>query len=220
MPTGRAMFPDLPVMVAPTRSPWYHLHLLPEAAITVQRVTLTSAGLTATVPLARHFVLTGTLLPVGMTKGVRIVARDRGTGIVAPPTSAMVNEQGGYAVSVDPERQYELVAEPPAGSGLALTVLDDFKEIHSAQPSPAPDYTVAMGFSFMGQVRAEGRVIDLLRFHRRCTGTGVLRGVSVVAWIRTWPSRRPSPRPPEPSRYLAAPPLAKVVIPRRLVTNE
>ncbi|MEP6653914.1 MAG: hypothetical protein ABJA82_11170 [Myxococcales bacterium] len=157
--TGRAMFPNLPVTaykitVVPPSS-------IPDAAITVQRVTLATAGLTATVPLARHLVLTGTLLPIGMTKGVRIVARDRGTGVVrgtgiaAPPTSALVNEQGGYAVSVDPEHQYELIAEPPAGSGLALTVLDDFKEIHSVQPS-APDYPVARGFPFRGQVRADG----------------------------------------------------------------
>lgn len=153
--TGRAMFPDLPVTVTPYKVTVVPPSSLAEAAITVQRVTLTSAGLTATVPLVRHLVLTGNLLPVGMTKGVRIVARDRGTGIVAPPTSALVNEQGGYAVSVDPERQYELIAEPPAGSGLALTVLD-VKNIGSAQPSPALDYTVATGFPFMGQVRVEG----------------------------------------------------------------
>ena len=78
-------------------------------------MTLTRAGLTATVPRARHLFLTGNLLPVGMTKGVRIVARDRGTGIEAPPTSALVNEQGGFAVSVQHEGNYEVPAERQAG---------------------------------------------------------------------------------------------------------
>ena len=113
-------------------------------------------GVTATVVLVPRVTVPGRLLPLGKTAGVRIVAHDQSSGIAAPVTSALVDDQGGYALSLHPGRQYELVAEPPPGQfALARTVLD-IKNSPVSRGAPALDYTVAAGFPFQGIVVGEG----------------------------------------------------------------
>src|SRR5450432_2743926 len=122
-PSGLASFPSLPlgayqVTVVPPAS-------LPDAALTTTSVSLTAAGFAGTIPLARHVRLSGTLLPLATTIGMRVIARDQSPGLVAPLGSAIVGDQGQYSLDVAPGRLYRLVAEPLAGSAMARTVLGD-----------------------------------------------------------------------------------------------
>jgi hypothetical protein len=92
------------------------------------------------------------LLPAGGTNGVHVVARDLGSGVVAPVQTAVAGDRGVYSLSVAPGRQYQLVADPPLGSGLARTVLGPPMDV-GAGDTVAPDFTVAPAVSFTSTAR-------------------------------------------------------------------
>jgi hypothetical protein len=157
---------------------------LPGTVLTTAFVTLTAAGLIAKVPLSRPVLLSGTLLPNdnSRTSGVRVIARDQSTGIVAEVTSAVVGDQGGYTLSVAPGRQYQLVADPPAGRGLARTVLGSGDPVLvGSNDTVADTFTVGGAVSFTGTVRSDGRTVGGAVVQVFCAGFPCLDPASPVA---------------------------------------
>jgi hypothetical protein len=86
-------------------------------------MTKTAGDQAVSVILAGAVTLIGTILPVSATAGVRVVARDQGTGLVATDTSAMVDQSGAFSLRLAPNRSYRLVAEPLPRGAFARTVL-------------------------------------------------------------------------------------------------
>ncbi len=179
---GLARFPNLPngtswgykITVVPPET-------LPDAALTTADVVLSGTGSAMTIPLGRRVTLTGTLLPKSATTGVRVIARDQSGGIAARLTSAIVGDQGNYSLTVEPGqgRVYQLMADPPTGSGLARTVLDQ-KNAPSIDSAIAT-YTVNSAVSFTGFVRTGTRMIGDAMVQAFCLGRPPACGDS------TWP---------------------------------
>jgi hypothetical protein len=155
--TGLARFPNLPigrykVTVVPRIS-------MSGTALTTTPVTLTAAGFAGTINLSTKVALGGTVRSgaAGSIAGVRIIASDQSTGIVAEDASAVAGDRGAYTLSVAPSRSYRLVADPPAASGLARTVLGTVTV--DTGDTIAPDFVVAPAVQFAGTVRSAGRAI-------------------------------------------------------------
>jgi hypothetical protein len=154
--TGLARFPNLPVGR-------YNVTVVPRsttsgAALTTTRLTLSAGGFAGTMNLSPKVALGGTLRSAaGVIHGVRVIASDQSTGIVAEVATATADDRGAYTLSVAPARTYQLVADPPAASGLARTVLGTV--VVGPGNTIAPNFAVATAMQFAGTVRSAGRAI-------------------------------------------------------------
>jgi len=84
-------------------------------AITTTTLTLTSAVRSSDVMLSGKSTLNGTLLPISDSPGTQVTAIDRSATAPGTAVSATVGTDGKYQLFIDPGRNYELLAQPPAG---------------------------------------------------------------------------------------------------------
>ena len=125
--------------------------------LTTTSINLAASGYTGNLPLARPVKLSGTLLPANIAQGARVTAYDKSAGIATDTVSTIVGAGGAYTLLVAPglsgrARQYQLVADPPAGAHLARTVLGTVDV--SAGDAAAGSLALGPGVSFVGSVRS------------------------------------------------------------------
>jgi hypothetical protein len=136
----------------------YTLTLVPGsdsgAATLTQSLDVASAGISRVLTTVVPVTLSGALLPLGMSVGVRIFARDQTTGIRAPLASTVVDANGHYAMSLPPGRTYELEGVPATGTTFARSVLG--RVALESQAKTAPDYVLGKGKPFVGVVSVTG----------------------------------------------------------------
>jgi hypothetical protein len=152
---GTAAFPALPVgayvvTVTPASSAGAPGASTP--AITSTTLTLVTGGLPRDVMLSKKSTLGGKLLPMPDTAGTQVTAIDQ--TVTAPGTvvSAIVAADGTYQLFVDPGRNYELRAQPPAGSLLGRAVLSS--SVSAATP-PMDAATLPVAHPVPGTVTAD-----------------------------------------------------------------
>jgi hypothetical protein len=91
---------------------------------------------------------------------VRLSAIDTGADVVATPSSALVDNSGHYALTVDPGRAYKLWAVPAAGQPLARAVVGTMTAPVANQTLGV--FIVPTGVSTSSSVRIAGPVADAL----------------------------------------------------------
>jgi len=153
--TGTATFSALPVgayviTVTPASSAGTPGASTPE--ITSTTGTLAAGGLSRTVTLSTKSALGGTLLPLPDSAGTQVTAIDQTATAPGAVVSATVAADGTYQLFVDPGRNYELLAQPPAGSLRGRAVLVPSV---SAAGSPIPAATLPIAHLVPGTVSAE-----------------------------------------------------------------
>jgi len=149
--TGRVSFPALPVgtydvtVTPPVGSP---------AALTTTTVTLSSAGLSQTIPLAQKVRLAGSLLPLPAGKAALVTALDAGAGATGTASMSVVGDDGSFALSVAPNRTYELIVRPASGRVFGRAVIAGVE----VGPSGATVPTIMLpgGLPFSGLVQDNG----------------------------------------------------------------
>jgi hypothetical protein len=149
--TGRVSFPALPVgtydvtVTPPGGSP---------AALTTTTLTLSSAGLSQTIPLAQKVRLVGSLLPLPASKGALVTALDAGPGATGTASMSVVGADGSFALSVAPNRTYELIVQPASGRVFGRAVIAGVQ----VGPSGAtvPPIMLPGGLPFSGLVQDNG----------------------------------------------------------------
>jgi hypothetical protein len=138
----------------------YHVVVAPAAgsssAIAELDVTLPPTGLARDVALASTVTQPGTLEPAALVAGSKITAIDEGALPPATLATAIANDAGAYALTLSPDRTYELLVTPVPGSGLASSVLAVFSP--GATPAARSD-TVPGGLSWRGSVTGGGRPV-------------------------------------------------------------
>jgi hypothetical protein len=153
--TGIAAFPALPVgtyVVTVTPPSSTSASGLSTPAITSTSLTLAAGGPMRSVTLSTKSALGGTLLPLSDSPGTQVTAIDQ--TVTAPGTvvSATVDANGMYKLFVDPGRNYELRAQPPAGSLRGRAVLSSSV---SAATAPMAAATLPVAHLVPGTVTTE-----------------------------------------------------------------
>jgi hypothetical protein len=119
-----------------------------EGALTSATVELGPGGATAVpIRLAAKVVLRGTLSPGDATAGTRVYATPRAIDPPRPVAMAIADQGGAYQLAVDPGREYLVWADPPAGRGLARTLLAAVSSGPSGAEVPARTLPRALAFT-------------------------------------------------------------------------
>jgi hypothetical protein len=149
----------------------YHVYAVPplestDVAVTEGRVEVGTAE-PQRIALARPVRISGRVLPVNLSAGLRIIALDTDSGSPGESASAILDAEGRYDLRLAPGRSFRLQIEPAPERNLPRLFLG---AVTANADTVLPDVTGTAGITFVGSVTVERTLVPGAVVQVYCTG--------------------------------------------------